>query len=143
MIRQFLMISVLLVCAGCQEQSSISSDNSKGNDNTVAANDLTRSMIGSWGQDGEVALIIREIDGGIEFATPENDTWRMEISDAKIVGDTVSFVQKHYLHDGSDHPFNGVACNSIAKFVDSDTLELGMTSNDSPEYGADMLKRIK
>lgn len=66
-----------------------------------------------------------------------------EISDAKILKATVAFTQQHYLHDGTDHPFNGVACYSIAKRVDNDTIELGITIDDSPEYDADLLHRIK
>ena len=100
-------------------------------------------MIGKWGIDGEVTLIVAETDERILFSAPENDTWRMEITDAKIVGDTVRFTQKNYLHSGETHPFNGVACNSIAKLVDEETLEVGVTTKDVPEYGADMLKRIE
>lgn len=142
MIRIFILPIVLLTFIGCQQTATISSDTADGS-NFVAATELTQSMIGNWGTDGETALIVREENGKVEFATPDNDTWRMEISDAKIVGDTVTFVQKNYLHDGSDHPFNGVACNSIAKLVDRDTLELGMTTKDSPDLGAEKLKRVK
>ena len=133
---------MFLTFAGCQQTATAPSDKTSGS-NFVTSNALTQSMIGNWGTDGEVALIVREENGSVEFTTPDNDTWRMEISDAKIVGDTVTFVQKNYLHDGSDHPFNGVACNSIAKLLDSDTLELGMTTKDSPDLGAEKLKRIR
>ena len=142
MIRNFFLVAILLTFGGCQQAATTSGDTAN-ESNSVVSNELTQSMVGEWGTDGEVALIVRETNNRVEFLTPDNNTWRMEINDVKIVGDTVTFVQKNYLHDGSDHPFNGVACNSIAKLVDSDTLELGMTTIHSPEFNADKLKRIK
>ena len=128
-------IAVLLAFAGC------------GRSNTVESVELTQSMIGKWGRVGDVALTIREIDRRIEIST-YNDTWRMEISDAQIVDDAVTFVQKNYLHDGSDHPLNGVAFSCIAKLVNEDTLEIEKkATKDSPEFPTDALtdrlKRIE
>ena len=108
----------------------------------VASNELTQSMIGQWGYRDEVVLIVSEIASQVKFSVPENGTWRTFISDAEIVDDTVRFIQKSYLLDGTAHTFNGVACNSIAKLVDDQTLEYGLTSKDSPEYSGDLLKRI-
>ena len=77
------------------------------------------------------------------FATPENDTWRMEISDAKVDGDTVAFVQKNFLHNGESHPFNGVACEITVRLVNSETMEMTVTTVQSPEPISDLLSRIE
>ena len=99
-------------------------------------------MIGQWGYGGKVILIVSEIGSQVKFSAPDNDTWRTIISDAEIVDDTVRFIQKNYLLDGTTHAFNGVACNSIAKLVDDNTLEFGLTSKDTPEFSPDLLKRV-
>lgn len=142
MIRTFIFVAVLLAITGCQQNATPSSDTSSGS-NFLPSTELTQSMIGSWGKEGEISLIIKEENGRIELTPPDNDTWRMEISDAKITGETVTYVQKNHLHDGSSHPFNGVACNSIVKLIDTDTLELEITTKDSSDLVPENLKRIK
>lgn len=109
----------------------------------VPATDVTRPMVGKWGIDGEATLIL-ELEGNqVVISAPENDTWRMDVLDAKIVGDEIHFTQKDYLHDGSSHPFNGVACNSIVKLLDDDSMEFGMTTVLTPDYEADVMVRME
>ncbi len=129
----FAMLS--LGCNGIKPQQGATS--------SVPATDATQRMVGQWGIDGEVSLIIKLDRDQVVVSAPDNDTWRMDILDARIVDDAIHFTQKNYLHDGESHPFNGVACNSVAKLVDDDTLELGMTTVQMPEYESDLLTRIK
>ena len=110
---------------------------------SVAATDVTKPMVGQWGVDGEVSLIITLQDDRVVISAPANDTWRMDIHDAKIVNDSIHFVQKNYLHNGDAHPFNGVACNSIAKLIDDDKLEFRLTTVHSPDVESDILTRIE
>ena len=76
-------------------------------------------------------------------AAPHNDTWRMDIRDAKVVGESLHFDQEAYLHDDTFHRLDGVACKSIEKLVGNDELELGMTTKMSPELDSDLLTRIE
>ena len=137
MIR-YLLLVVLFIFYGCNVKESPSATTS-----SVAITDVTKPMVGQWGVGGEAALII-SLDGDrVVISTPPNDTWRMDIRDAKIVGESLHFVQENYLHNGTDHPFNGVACNSIAKLIGEDILEFGMTTKSSPEFDSSILTRIK
>jgi len=120
-----------------------STNTQQGASSSVAATETTRRMVGQWGIDGEVALIIELDRDRVVVSSPDNDTWRMDILDAKIVNETIHFTQKNYLHDGESHPFNGVACNSVAKLADDDTLELGMSTVQMPEIVSDLLTRIE
>ncbi|MBM4092818.1 MAG: hypothetical protein FJ276_25930 [Planctomycetes bacterium] len=67
----------------------------------------------------------------------------MDISDAKVKGDSVSFVQKNFLHSGESHPFNGVACDTTVRLVDSNTMEMTMTTVHTPEPESERLSRIE
>ncbi|MDA8743304.1 hypothetical protein N9N28_01610 [Rubripirellula amarantea] len=137
--KSFTLLSLLaMLSLGCHGAKPLESATS-----SVAATETTKRMVGEWGVDSEVALII-ELDGErVVVSTPENDTWRMDVLDAKIVDDAIHFIQKNYLHDGEPHPFNGVACNSVAKLIDDDTLELGMTTVHTPAYESELFARIK
>ena len=137
-VRFCLVASLAMLSLGCNGPA-----NQHGLTSSVAATDTTREMVGQWGIDGEVALIIELNDGRVVVSAPENDTWRMDVSEARLEGDAIHFTQKNYLHNGEFHPFNGVACNTVAKLVDNDTLELGMTTAQTPEYESDLLTRIK
>ena len=97
-------------------------------------NNVIRSMIGHWGDsNGDVRLIV-EMDGDqINISMRESDTLRREISDAKIVDESIHFISKSYFLNAPDHPFNGVACDYIVKMVDENRLELDLTNIDTPE----------
>ncbi|MEM7475661.1 MAG: hypothetical protein AAF483_11780 [Planctomycetota bacterium] len=77
------------------------------------------------------------------FSAPENDTWRMDISDATVNGKSVAFVQKNFLHNGESHPFNGVACNTTVRLIDAKTMEMAMTTVHSPDLEPELLTRIE
>ena len=153
MIRPFAIAAIMLSCLGCRTDSTVPTaedgDATGHNAKTVTkkysvnATAVTTPMVGKWGTDNGAILIVTASDDRIEFTVPANDTWRIEISDVKIVDDTVHFTKKYYLHDG-EHPFNGVANKRIAKLADVDTLELASPSptKDSPKDVAEMLKRI-
>ena len=110
---------------------------------TVKATDATRQMIGRWGAGGDAAIIFTLQNDNVAISGPPNDTWRIEIHDATIVDDSIHFVQKSYLLNGDDHPFNGVACNSIVTVVDEHSIRLKVSTAQSPELEADMLTRIE
>ncbi len=138
MCRLFALTALLLPSVGCS-----GTDRTAPTSAGVPATDATSQMVGKWGSAGEVALIVSQADDRIVFATPENDTWRMEISDAKVDGDTVAFVQKNFLHNGESHPFNGVACEITVRLVNSETMEMTVTTVQSPEPISDLLSRIE
>lgn len=109
----------------------------------VPATDATSRMIGTWGVDGQVSLTVSREDGQLVLTPPENEMWRMEISGVVVDGDSVRFVQKHYLHSGDPHPFSGVACNTIIRLIDDDTMELTMTTVHMPEGESASLSRME
>jgi hypothetical protein len=110
---------------------------------SVPATDVTKSMLGRWGTDGEPVLII-SLDGDrVVISTPPNDTWRMEIHNAKIISDLIHFVQTNYLHSGEAHPFSGVACQSMVKLIDGDTLQFSVNTEHLPEPQVEMLTRLE
>lgn len=110
---------------------------------SVLATDATKAMVGNWGSDGESGLIITLDDDRVIISAPPNDTWHMEIHGTKIVGDSIHFVQKNYLHSEDAHPFNGVDCQSVVELVNDDTLKLRVTTEHSKEPVAEMLTRLK
>ncbi len=138
MCRLFALTALLLLSVGCS-----GTDNTAPASASVPATDATSQMVGKWGSGGEVALIVSQADDRVVFSAPENDTWRMDITDAKVDGDTVAFVQKNFLHSGESHPFNGVACETTVRLVDSETMEMTMTTVHSPEPGSELLLRIE
>ncbi len=131
-----ILSSLLLI--GCGEGSNATPAAS-----SVAATDVAKSMIGKWGVDGEVALIVTLQDDRVQISAPANDTWRMDIHNAEIVDDTIHFVQKNYLHNGDAHPFNGVACNSVIKLIDQDKLEFATATVDLPDPASEILTRVE
>lgn len=109
----------------------------------VPATEVTEAMVGKWGNEGNVALVLSRENDRIILATPENKTWRMDISDARIDGALVRYIQKNVLHDGSEHPFNGVLCHTQIQLIDAQTLEMSATTVHSPELRSERLKRIE
>ncbi len=67
----------------------------------------------------------------------------MVISNAKIVDDSVHFVQTNYCRNSILHSFNGVACNFSVKLLDDDRLELGMTTMFLPFSKPEVLTRTE
>ncbi len=138
MFRLARLMTLCLLAAGCSGTADTPAGTA-----SVAATDETSEMVGKWGSEGEVALIVSRTEDRIVFSAPENDTWRMVISDAKLDGETVAFVQKNYLHSGESHPFNGVACQTAIRLIDSDTMEMTMTTATSPDLEPELLSRIE
>ncbi len=140
--NHFLIIAGLLTLAsGCGLKPRPMATTS-----SVDATPVTKAMVGRWGIQGEEGtLILRMEENRVIIAGPDNDTWRIDISDATIVGDSIHFVQKHYVHDNEPHPFNGVACNCIVHLVgdDGSQLSFGMTTIHSPDFEADILTRLE
>lgn len=133
--RLFSLVMLLVVSVGCSKTVQTTA--------SVPATAATSPMVGKWGHEGEVALIVSQVGERIVISAPANDTWRMDISDAEVDGDSVKFVQKNYLHDGTDHPFNGVACETTVRLVDADTMEMTLTTVHSPDLEPDLLSRIE
>ncbi len=142
MLRYAALLTVFMLIAilGCDSGGNGSK---LGATSSVSVTDLTKSMVGRWGIDGETSLIITQDGTRVVVSAPPNSTWRMDILDAEIVGSSLHFIQKYYLHDGTEHPFNGIACNSIVKLVGADKLEFGMTTTLTPEIDSSILTRIK
>jgi hypothetical protein len=133
-VLSLLTLSMLAGCATVPVQHNAAS--------SVPLNDTTRPMLGQWlcGEHNVIHLI-RE-DAQVRICFEKNDTWRIDISNAKIVGDEIHFITTHFLRDGSSHPFNGTPCNTIIRHHD-DQLELGMSPEHSPEYDFDRLTKKK
>ena len=135
--RSLLILGLVMVMTGCGAPESRDGTNSN-----VQANDLSRSMVGRWESEGEVTLTLSMEDERVVLSAPSNDTWRMDVSDAQIIGDEIHFVQTHFLQSGEAHPFSGVACNSILRRVDADTLELTISTHLTPKPVTERLTRM-
>ena len=111
---------------------------------SVEATPTTEAMVGRWGTNGNESLIITKHGERITIACPANDTWRMDVHDAAVAGNEIRFVEKNYLRSGEDHPFNGIACNCVAKLVGDrkDQSEFGMTTVHSPGHESEILTRL-
>lgn len=133
-----VFIAMLLLLVGCatvpvQENAA----------SFVPLSKITSLMLGQWMCEGSNVINLSQEDARVSICFRENDTWRIDISDARIVGSEIHFITKHYLRDGSSHPFNGTPCNTIIRTRDDDRLEMGMSSEHSPEYDFDTLTRNK
>jgi len=89
---------------------------------------------------GEIALVVDKIDGRIVISCPPNDQNWIELSNAKIDGNRIQFVQKHFLHDGEFSPFNGVPCKCEIRLLDKDRLEFSIRT-DSTGVESEILHR--
>ena len=114
---------------------------SRGTSPSVAATTVTKPMVGKWRSEGQVALIISLVGDRIVLSAPENKAWRIDLSDAQIEDQSVRYVQRHFLHSGGNHPFNGVACNTKIKLVDAQTMELMLTTDNSSQVESELLTR--
>ncbi|MCF7958370.1 MAG: hypothetical protein K9M57_07980 [Phycisphaerae bacterium] len=110
---------------------------------SVPATDVTKSMVGRWGIDGEISLIISLQDDRIIISAPKNEMWQIITQDASIIKDSIHFIQKHYIKNGDEHPFNGVECDSIIKLIDKNKLEHTMTTEQLPNGKSSILTRIE
>ena len=133
-----MLVLILAVVCGCAPSAT-----RRGATSDVAVTHVTEAMVGKWGTDGDVSLLVSRVGDRIIFAAPENDTWRTDIGEAQIEGQSVCFVQKNFLHSGEEHPFNGVECNTRIKLIDADTMEMKMTTVHSPNLEAERLTRIE
>jgi len=138
MFRVLSILALLMLSAGCSGSAETAQATA-----SVPFTDEVSDMVGKWGVEGEVSLIVSLVGDLLVFSAPENDTWRMDISDAGLDGDSVSFIQKNFLHSGESHPFNGVACETVVRLIDSDTMEMTMTTVHTPAPGSDLLARIE
>ncbi len=109
---------------------------------SVPATQMAKAMVGRWGSSGEESLTLTLEGDRVVISAPQNDTWRMEIHDAKAIGDSIHFVQKNYLHSGETHPFNGVACNSQIRLIDTDKIELRISTSYSKDLLPETLTRM-
>lgn len=134
--RPIAYIIMLLLLAGCATAPVQHNQAS-----SAPLNDITRPMLGQWICEGENVIRLSQDDAQIDISFQKNDTWLINISDARIVDNEIHFITKHYLRDGSHHPFNGTPCNTIIRTKDNDQLEMGMSSEHSPEYDFDTLTR--
>ena len=135
---RLVLVLILAIVCGCTPSSS-----RNGATADVAVTDETEAMVGKWGAESEVSLIVSRVGDRIVLAAPENDTWRMDISDARLDGDSICYIQKNFLHSGEYHPFNGVECNTRIRLIDADTIEMKLTTVHSPDPEAEQLVRIK
>ncbi|MGJ8673869.1 hypothetical protein [Rubritalea sp.] len=103
------------------------------------------NLVGQWSSEGELALIIKLEDENLIFYNPPNDTWNYEISGVSQNEGVVRYTQKHYLKDGSSHPFNGVPCSTQMSVSTEtpDTLTYSLSSPDIPEGLSGDMQRIK
>ena len=106
-IVSLLILALLAGCATVPIQQNIVS--------SVPLNKTTRQMLGNWlcGEHNVIQLI--QDDAHVRIYFEKNDTWRIDISNVKLVGDEIHFITTHFLRDGSSHPFNGTPCNTIIR----------------------------
>ncbi len=138
MCRIVALTTFILVSVGCTRANNTAPASA-----SVMATDATIQMVGKWGSDGEISLIVTKMDDQVVFSAPQNEIWRMDISDARVEGNSVAFVQKNFLHNGEWHPFNGVACNTTVRLVGSDKMEMIMTTVHSPTPEPELLLRME
>jgi hypothetical protein len=100
-------------------------------------------MLGHWLCEGNNVISLIQEDAQVSICFEKNDTWRIDISNAKIVGDEIHFITTHFLRDGSSHPFNGTLCQTIIRKRSDDNMEMGMSTKLSPEYNFDILTKEK
>lgn len=127
---------------GARDNAHRPSERTKPVTSSVPATQMARAMVGRWGSSGEESLRLTLEGDRVVISAPQNDTWRMEIHDAKAVGDSIHFVQKNYLHSGESHPFNGVACNSQIKLIENGKIELKMSTSYSKDLLPEILTRV-
>jgi len=96
-------------------------------------------MIGTWGTEQGAAFIVKKRGEQLEIIGSPNDTWRAEISDAKVTGSSVTFIKRNYLHDGAPHPFNGHACECVIEMEDG-FLKFRITNTKDPELAEYLIK---
>ena len=138
MSRALSLLAILMFTPGCSGPADMTQATS-----SVPATEAISDMVGKWGVEGEVSLIVSHVGDELVFSAPENDTWRMDIDDAELDGESVSFIQRNFLHSGESHPFNGVACETVVRLVDSETMEMTMTTVHTPDPESDLLLRIE
>ena len=98
-------------------------------------------MIGTWGTEEGPALIIKNHGDQLEICGAPNDTWRTEISDARVVGNSVFFIEKNYLHNGESHPFNGHRCDCVIEMEDV-YLTFKITNTEDPSLPPGYLMKL-
>jgi hypothetical protein len=130
-----VMLLLLVGCAAAPLQQNAEA--------LVPLNEITRPMLGHWMSEGNTVLHLVQEDEQVRIFCQKNDTWCIDISNARIVGDEVHYITKSYVRDGSGHPFNGVAVNTIIRTRDDDRLEKGVSSEHRPDYKFYTLTRNK
>jgi len=130
---------MLALSAGCStptpRQSNLSS--------SVPLNDVTRPMLGQWEAKGNNILAIEEQDDRAVICYRENDTWLINVRNARVVSNVVRFVTEHYIRDGSSHPVDGVPCECVVEPINTNQLKYGVISEHMPEYDFWILNRVK
>ncbi len=100
-------------------------------------------MLGEWEAEGSNVLAIRAEDDRAVIRYHENDTWLINVLDARVVSNEVRFVTKHYLRDGTSHPFNGVPCECVMEALNTNQLKYGAISEHMSKYEFTVLNRAR
>ena len=137
MLRALTFAIILLTAFGCSDQPE-----NVGTTSSVPATEVTSKMIGTWGLGGQAGLILEQVQDQVVISAPPVEGLRMDISDAKIEGQAIHFVQKNYFLEMDSHPFNGVANNSSIRLIDDNTLEYRIKTIQLPEEYQGVLTRI-
>ncbi len=116
--------------------------------------DLSK-FIGTWVDDeGESVYVISSgPEGSINIAVPANDTWRIEIKNARVENGQIMFDAYHYMEASNDlkspidksgeHPFSGVRCETILTVHshDSSRMVYKMKTIHTPQPIVEILRR--
>jgi hypothetical protein len=141
MFKNTCIAAIVVLClSGCSSDAPTVNVGS-----VVPYSESLQPLIGTWESEGEVALIVERDGDELKIRNPANDTWRFEVADATASGDTIRFVQRHYLISGEPHPFSGKKCNCTISPVpgDPDGLEYIMTTDEMPKGEAEIFRRSK
>ena len=140
MIRRLLMMVVVCLVCGC----GVSRVKPNIDGFVPFAQDL-QPLIGKWESDGQLALIVEQDGNRIAIRNPENEVWRFEVEDVHVDANSIRFVQRSFLIDGSTHPFNGVPCECkiSAHASDPDLLIYQLTSEHSKDIPPSTMRRAK
>ncbi len=98
---------------------------------TVELTPVTEQMIGTWATDDTPVLTVRKVGVRVVISMAPNDTWRDDFHDARLVGDSIHFVNRSYLHSREFHPHNGRAHAYFLRLDGPDVLLYG--SADEPD----------
>ena len=113
------------------------------NISSVVASESALKFVGRWEYRNDVRLNIERHNDRIAIVPFENDTWRTTISNARIAGNSLHYVQKSYCKKMLLHPFSGVPCKCVLTLLDDYRLEYRLTTWFMPLTSPEILSKAE